>query len=44
MLVFCLFALYVIWGSTYLAMRWALTSFPPFLMAGMRFTLAGLLL
>jgi drug/metabolite transporter (DMT)-like permease len=43
MLVFCLFALYVIWGSTYLAIRWALQGgFPPFLMAGMRFTLAGL--
>ncbi|MFY0528202.1 drug/metabolite exporter YedA [Archangium gephyra] len=45
MLVFCLFALYVIWGSTYLAIRWALQGgFPPFLMAGMRFTLAGLVL
>ncbi len=43
-IVFCLFALYVIWGSTYLAIRWALTGFPPFLMAGLRFTLAGLLL
>ena len=45
MLVFCLFALYVIWGSTYLAIRWALMGgFPPFLMAGLRFTLAGVLL
>jgi drug/metabolite transporter (DMT)-like permease len=45
MLVFCLFALYVVWGSTYLAIRWALQGgFPPFLMAGMRFTLAGLVL
>lgn len=43
-LLFSLFALYVIWGSTYLAMRWALTGFPPFLMAGMRFLLAGSLL
>jgi drug/metabolite transporter (DMT)-like permease len=45
MLLFCLFALYVIWGSTYLAIRWALQGgFPPFLMAGTRFTLAGLML
>ena len=45
MLVFCLFALYVVWGSTYLAIRWALQGgFPPFLMAGMRFSLAGILL
>ncbi len=45
MLVFCLFALYAVWGSTYLAIRWALQGgFPPFLMAGMRFTLAGLIL
>ncbi|MHA7634275.1 drug/metabolite exporter YedA [Corallococcus sp. M7] len=40
-LLFSLFALYVIWGSTYLAMRFALTGFPPFRMAGMRFLLAG---
>ncbi|WP_233166396.1 drug/metabolite exporter YedA [Archangium sp. Cb G35] len=45
MLLFCLFALYVVWGSTYLAIRWALQGgFPPFLMAGMRFLLAGLIL
>ncbi len=39
-----LFALYIIWGSTYLGMRVALSSFPPFLMAGIRFVLAGTLL
>ena len=39
-----LFALYVIWGSTYLGMRFALESFPPFLMAGIRFVIAGVLL
>ncbi len=39
-----LFALYVIWGSTYLGMRFALASFPPFLMAGIRFVIAGILL
>ncbi|PTL82960.1 drug/metabolite exporter YedA [Vitiosangium sp. GDMCC 1.1324] len=45
LLLFCLFALYVVWGSTYLAIHWALEGgFPPFLMAGLRFTLAGLIL
>ena len=39
-----LFALYIIWGSTYLGMRFALVSFPPFLMAGIRFVIAGILL
>jgi drug/metabolite transporter (DMT)-like permease len=39
-----LFALYVIWGSTYLAIRYALESYPPFLLAGVRFLIAGMLL
>jgi len=39
-----LFALYIIWGSTYLGMRFALESFPPFLMAGIRFVIAGAIL
>ncbi len=39
--VFALFALYIIWGSTYLGIRIALNSFPPFLMAGLRFLIAG---
>lgn len=36
-----LIALYFIWGSTYLAIRVALVSYPPFLMAGIRFLCAG---
>lgn len=36
-----LFALYVIWGSTYLAIRICLESFPPFLMAALRFSVTG---
>ncbi|MBZ5590058.1 MAG: drug/metabolite exporter YedA [Acidobacteriia bacterium] len=36
-----LLAVYVIWGSTYLAIRIALEGFPPFLMAGIRFAVAG---
>ena len=43
-IVLALFALYILWGSTYLAMRFALVSFPPFLMAGIRFVIAGTLL
>jgi drug/metabolite transporter (DMT)-like permease len=35
---------YVIWGSTYLGIRIAIESIPPFLMAGVRFLLAGVIL
>ncbi len=34
-------ALYLIWGSTYLFIRFAIESMPPFLMAGSRFLTAG---
>jgi drug/metabolite transporter (DMT)-like permease len=37
-------AIYVIWGSTYLAIAIAIQTAPPFLMAGVRFLIAGLLL
>jgi len=37
-------ALYFIWGSTYLAIRFALPGFPPLLMSGLRFLCAGSLL
>jgi drug/metabolite transporter (DMT)-like permease len=40
----CLAATWFIWGSTYLAMKFALLSFPPFLQSGTRFLLAGSLL
>lgn len=43
-LIMALLALYIIWGSTYLAIRFALEGFPPFLMAGVRFLIAGALL
>jgi drug/metabolite transporter (DMT)-like permease len=35
---------YVVWGSTYLAIRWALETIPPFTMAGSRYVVAGLIL
>ncbi|SPE36818.1 putative transporter, EamA-like family [Burkholderiales bacterium] len=37
----CLAATWLIWGSTYLAIKWALVSFPPFFQMGTRFLLAG---
>lgn len=40
-IVLALLTVYIIWGSTYLAIRVALEGFPPFLMAGIRFLIAG---
>src|SRR5947199_680080 len=37
-------ALYLIWGSTYLGIRFAIETIPPFLMAGARFLTAGLIM
>jgi drug/metabolite transporter (DMT)-like permease len=37
-------AIYLIWGSTYLAIRFAVETLPPFLMAGARFSVAGLMM
>ncbi|WP_295770557.1 EamA family transporter [uncultured Mucilaginibacter sp.] len=37
-------AVYIIWGSTYLAVRFALTGFPPFILVAMRYLVAGLLM
>lgn len=39
-----LLAVYIVWGSTYLSIRFAVESIPPFLMAGTRFLVAGLIL
>ncbi len=36
--------IYFVWGSTYLAIRLAIETIPPFLMMGIRFTIAGILL
>ncbi|MBX2844046.1 MAG: EamA family transporter [Flammeovirgaceae bacterium] len=40
-LVLAFGAIYIIWGSTYLAMKYAIETMPPFLMAGIRFLIAG---
>ena len=37
-------AVYIFWGSTYLAIKYAIETLPPFLMAGSRFMFAGSLL
>src|SRR2546427_7563723 len=37
-------ALYLIWGSTYLGIRFAIETIPPFLMAGTRFLAAGVIM
>lgn len=37
-------AVYVFWGSTYLAIKYAIETLPPFLMAGSRFAFAGSIL
>jgi drug/metabolite transporter (DMT)-like permease len=37
-------AIYLVWGSTYLAIRIGLETLPPFLLAGARFVLAGTVL
>ncbi|MBN1452184.1 MAG: EamA family transporter [Anaerolineales bacterium] len=39
-----LLALYTVWGSTYLAIRFTVETIPPFLSAGMRFLISGAIL
>ena len=34
-------AVYIFWGSTYLAIKYAIETMPPFIMAGSRFLIAG---
>lgn len=44
MVVVALLSVYIVWGSTYLGIKIAIETFPPFLMAGIRFIIAGALL
>jgi len=37
-------SIYLIWGSTYLAIRYAVETIPPFVMGGLRFVVSGALL
>lgn len=41
---FALLALYIVWGSTYLAIRFAVETIPPFMSAGVRFLVSGAIL
>ena len=44
LVVLSLLAVYLIWGSTYLGIRIALESWPPFLMSALRFLVAGVVM
>jgi len=44
LLMLCLAATWLVWGSTYLAIKFALLSFPPFFQMGTRFLFAGVVL
>ncbi len=39
-----LLSLYIVWGSTYLAIRFTVETIPPFLSAGLRFLVSGVIL
>jgi drug/metabolite transporter (DMT)-like permease len=41
LIAFCLLATWIVWGSTYLAIKFALESIPPFLQMATRFLVAG---
>src|SRR5512132_4587670 len=43
-LILAFAAIYLIWGSTYLGIRVAIETMPPFLMASARFVIAGAIL
>jgi len=38
------FGIYIVWGTTFLAISFALKGFPPFILSGLRFSIAGILL
>lgn len=44
LVILAFLALYLIWGTTYLVIAIGLKGFPPFIMAGLRFLAAGILL
>jgi drug/metabolite transporter (DMT)-like permease len=41
LLIFAFFNIYIIWGSTYLAVAFGLKSFPPFILVALRYLIAG---
>lgn len=44
LIIAAFFAIYVIWGSTYLLNKIAVGQLPPFMLAGVRFVVAGILI
>jgi len=42
--IFAYFLIYVVWGSTYYFIGYALNDFPPFLLGAIRFSIAGVIL
>ncbi|MBL4724709.1 MAG: EamA family transporter [Lutibacter sp.] len=44
LVILAFFSIYVIWGSTYLLNKIAVSEIPPFTLASIRFTIAGLLI
>jgi drug/metabolite transporter (DMT)-like permease len=43
-IVLAFFAIYVVWGTTYLAIRYAVETIPPLITAGVRHSIAGIIL
>jgi drug/metabolite transporter (DMT)-like permease len=41
-ILFSFLVIYIVWGSTFTAIKWGLEEFPPFTLAGLRFIAAGL--
>jgi drug/metabolite transporter (DMT)-like permease len=44
LIAFAFFNIYIIWGSTYLAVAYGLKSFPPFILVSLRYLAAGLIM
>lgn len=44
LIILAFIAVYFIWGSTYLAVRFGLAGFPPFILVSLRYVVAGLLM
>ncbi|TSD64607.1 EamA family transporter [Inquilinus sp. KBS0705] len=44
LVAFAFFSIYIVWGSTYLAVAYTLKSFPPFIMVSIRYLVAGILM
>lgn len=42
-ILFAFISIYIIWGTTYLAISYTLEGFPPFILSGLRFSIAGIL-